>query len=221
MYKIIALSLSLIITTQIFAQSCGEEGQSMGILSQEDLNNWEYTGCKNFKGSISMQSFSSEGAPITDLRVLESLESIGGNLSIHRNDSLSKIQFLSKLKEIGGYLHIANNAMIEEISLEALEMVGKEIDISENAALVKLDGGNSLKNVGELRILSNKNLERISGFQALQHVGGDFSISANSRLRECSNFSHIDSIFGKMLFTGNLEIRELELLDSVLFIHWF
>lgn len=126
-----------------------------------------------------------KGADITDLSKLADLREVTKNLEIiDSNTSLVSIEGLNSLQKVGGNLWIRRNQLLESVEpLQSLTEVGGNMYFYENDAITSLEGFNSLVEVGDMFIgdrdgdtTDGEGNPLLSDFCALQNL---FSIASN------------------------------------------
>jgi hypothetical protein len=113
------------------------------------------------------------GSSLTSLVGLESLRTIGGNLTVSGNPNLLRLSgsALSNLETVGGKIDINGNDALTSADLPSL-ISARSIYISSNLALVSLKGFDHLVTLDSLRVSYNPNLTSIQAFKNLTRVGG-------------------------------------------------
>ncbi|MCB0841583.1 MAG: hypothetical protein KDD99_33180, partial [Bacteroidetes bacterium] len=146
------LILSLLLTVS-FSLSAQVYSGNIYLNSQADVDAFSYTEVTGFLAII--------GTDINHLDGLSSLTSIGGDLIIYENPSLTNINGLSALTSVGKTLEIVGNASLLNIDgLSSLVSVGAELPaiyganfallIISNPLLTDLDGLSSLSALNEI-----------------------------------------------------------------------
>ncbi len=149
---------------------------------------------------------------LTDLKGLESLECIDGDLWIENNSYLTSLEGLDSLTVVK-HLYIFDNAILPDLSgLDELKTVSGVVSIENNASLVSLSGLDSLVSAGYLGVVRNNTLNSLF-MDSLCHVSDLFLIRANANL--CTPLAHDlkdqvlncpgGGIDGGILIDGNLE----------------
>ena len=135
-----------------------------GFYSQDDINNFSqaFPGCNELNGNVSIQ-----GNDIINLDGLSQINSIGGNLEIRDNSSLTSLTGLDNLTSIGGNLDIQNSHALTNLTgLEGLAAIGGTLRIggsftwSGNLALTSLAGLDNIAagSITKLTIANNNSL---------------------------------------------------------------
>ena len=119
---------------------------------------------------------------------------ITGNLTIGRHSSnITHLDSLYFLTEIGGYIYLQRNRMLESIV-----------------------GFDSLTNIGGgLFITENRSLRKVHAFLALRKIGGGYQISNNANLEVITGLPVLDTILGRFSILGGASARGHTSLDSL------
>lgn len=210
--KTLILSTALLLTINIFAQSCLPEG--IVFSSQADIDNFQtnYPGCTEIEGNVEIA-----GNDIINLDGLNVLTSVLGNLWIHDNDLLSNLSGLDNIISVGGYLKIGwNLTMISLSGLNNISSIGDYLNIENNEGLVEISDLNNLNSIGgNLIIYTNATLTSIAGLSNLSSIGGNVSFPGNAALINLSGLEGITSIPGELLLQYNTSLTSLTGLDNV------
>ena len=118
------------------------------------------------------------GAPLS-LGALRSLEVITGDLVVGPTVALEELSVL-ELREIGGTLQVASNAMLRGLFLPRLERAGR-VAIEANAALATVSLPRLETVTGSLLVTEDGSLELLT-LSALRRVGKDLVITDNPKL---------------------------------------
>lgn len=178
---------------------------SVTLNSQFEVNNFgiNNSGCTQISGNLLIN-----GVDITDLTPLSNLTSVSGNVQLWGNSTLTSLQGLHNITNIGGILDLEgfNFPLMNLNGLSSLQTVGGMVSIQSFPSLVSVQGlsnlvsvgGNfliqnntnsdftsislsNLESVGIFNIRNNNNLTTIE-FSSLESVGGDFHLVGNSTL---------------------------------------
>ncbi|MEL6639251.1 MAG: hypothetical protein AAFR05_21045, partial [Bacteroidota bacterium] len=146
--------LTFLSLPSIWAQSCFPEG--LELKSQEEIDNFGslYPTCRTIEGNLRIES--DENTPIVNLRGLNQLEAVGGNLMILLNDSL---------RDLSG--------------LEHIRTIGDELLISSNSSLTSIESLSGLEAVEDLVIVRNMILPSIAAFGNIQTLNNTLYIEGN------------------------------------------
>ncbi|MDP3444048.1 MAG: hypothetical protein Q8T08_14425, partial [Ignavibacteria bacterium] len=143
----------------VVSQSCLPDG--ITFTNQAAIDNFQtnFPDCNEIEGNVLI-----EGTSINNLNGLSVLASIGGDLVISGNDSLTSLSGIDNLASIGGNLNIAYNALTNIEGLDNLISIGGDLIIARNNALTSLSGINNLASIGgDLDITWNDALTSITG----------------------------------------------------------
>lgn len=149
------------------------------LLTQKDVDAFAAKKINVVEGNFILGSNSkSENDPITSLKSLETLESVGLNIIVRNNVKFTTFGDLKNLKSVGGLCVGTATVMAElgnriELSLPALTSATNIIVNTDSIADIKLP---KLASVGTVNI--NTRLPREIDFSALEVVNGDFYLSA-------------------------------------------
>lgn len=146
----------VLLASRVFAQSCLPDG--IDFTNQDQINNFQadYPGCSQIEGNVEIS-----GADITNLDGLYVLNNIGGYLYITNNAILENVSGLSSLNYVGGSLLISTNANLDNLAgLEGLAEVLGDVFISNNMTLKDITALANINasNVLNLRITGNPEL---------------------------------------------------------------
>jgi len=118
---------------------------------------------------------------IPNIAALDSLTTVGGNLTISNGDALTSMTGLNNVTAVGGNLVITNDILTSLEGLNSLR-TAKEVRIT-SAALTSLTGLDSLESVEkDFKIEGNENLTSLDGVEALTSVGEQIYITSNPAL---------------------------------------
>ncbi len=147
---------------------------------------------------------------------LPAIDSVGNNILIRNNESLTSISGFGDLIGAGNIL-IHGNAQLPQIAaFNALESIDGNLSISNNTALNQLDAFHNLISIGGyLRIAGNANLNTIDGLGQLINLGDYLRIENNPSLTSISDFENLEQIGGKLLISGNPALENLQGLQNI------
>ena len=245
-------------------QSCLPEG--IIFTTQEEIDNFQinHPGCTEIEGDVTINGdditnleglsvltafggnvligddeYPYNGNPILEnLTGLDNLASIGGDLSIGFNDTLSILTGLENLVSIGGNLVINGNAALTSLTaLEGLITLPGDLTISGNGILVNLTGLDNITsiagdlNIGALGVMSgylgNSSLINLTGLNNLNSIAGDLYIGGNDVLENLAGLESLTSILGNLKFgigcgggsdIGNPSLESLAGVNNLTFI---
>ncbi|QMW04931.1 cellulose binding domain-containing protein [Spirosoma foliorum] len=168
-------------------------------------------GCVNFPGRLTIK-----GDDITDLRPLAKLQTVGSDLQIVSNGTLTSLQGLGSLTRVYN-LVIDNNAQLTSLaSLTALTQTGNYLEITNNGSLTSLQGLESLTRVGHsVLITNNTKLTNLAGLTALTQIGFDLQIEDNRALTSLQGLGRLTSIPGNLSISDNAQLTSLASLTAL------
>jgi len=178
---------------------------------------------------------------LTNLRGLDNLTQVGGNLRIVSNPTLTSIASLSGVTQVGFSLHIWTNAQLTNLTglnkltsvnsdiiidgnpvlndltaLGALTQTGGNLQIINNNQLPNLTGLGGLTNVGKSqRIANNPALTSIAGLSALTQTGADLEIMNNPRLTNLTGLEKINRVGGSLRISDNVTLTSIASLSAL------
>jgi len=193
------------------SQPCLPDGIQFTKQSQIDSFPIIYPYCTEIEGSVSIEGFN-----IQNLLGLNSIQSIGGQLSIHANYNLESLNGLNNLQTIAGNLLIRSNFAITNLNgLENLSTVLGDIWLYNNT-LQTLDGLSHLDSIGgTCRIVQSIELQDIHGIGNLKFIGGSLEILGNDSLADLQGFESLKVIGGHLEIYYNEKLVSLNGLDNV------
>ena len=126
----------------------------------------------SFAGTSITGSLTIQGSDIIDLTPLSTLTSVGGDLYVYNNDTLTNLDGLSNFTSVGGWLSVYNNDALTNLDgLGNLTSVGGYLWVASNLVLTNLDGLGNLTSVGSLSVGGNAALTNLDGLGNLTSVG--------------------------------------------------
>jgi len=150
------------------------------------------------------------------------LESVGGNIYIHDNDSLMDISFMGNFDTIHGSISIGNNDILPNFNgLEHIKCIEGGAYIANNDMLVTMAGFDSLTTVGEYLTIGhtdfggNESLVSLAGLNNLKSVGTHLMISRNPYLVNLTALMGLESIGGDIDMYHNIGLTSLSGLDNI------
>jgi len=139
---------------------------------------------------------------LTRIEGFDALTSIGADLSIYQQASLTSIDFPSLVAVDG--LSINNNASLTSIALPSLRSAGS-LNLRNVDSLPSLDGLSGLLSVsGRLDIAYNDALGDVDGLDALTSVGDDLHIVSNATLSNLDGLSSLVSVGSDVAIEDNV-----------------
>jgi len=155
-------------------------------------------------------------AALTSLRGLDSLTSIGRDLSLFNNASLTSLNGLNNLISIGELYVSYCTSLTSLSSLERLTTVGNNLFIDNIPALTSLSGLDSLNFVGgTLLLYRNVELKNVDALGNLTSVGGVLDLGYNDALTSLGGLSNLTSVGGGLSVYYNSSLTSLSGLDNM------
>lgn len=208
------LEILLLFTIPIinYSQPCLPNGIVFTNQNQIDYFKINYPNCTEIIGLVYII-----GADIANLDSLNQITSIGTDLHIKFNPSLTNINGLYNLQNIGNGVLINDNPLLVNLSgLNSLINVGGYLEIQSNQSLINLFGLDSLTSIGaDLKIFGNNSLTNLNGLNALESVGWYMIIGCNSLLNNLIGLNNLDSIGEWFQLLGNSSVYDLVGLENL------
>ncbi len=210
----------------LFAQtedSCLPEG--ITFTTQEEINNFQinYPNCNEIEGDITIGDWLQ--SDIKNLNGLSVLTSLGGDLIIVDNDSLTNLLGLENITFIGGDLTIWQNDSLTSLTgLDNLTSIEGSCKVGGNQGLFSLSGLEGLSSLGGdleigfqtgMVVWGNWSLTSLEGISNLATLGGNLSIRGNIYLPSLTGLGNITSISGTLWIDDNWALSNLTGLDNL------
>ena len=215
---LLLIPLTFSIYSKITAQPCFTNGITFS--TQESIDNFqsEYPSCTKIEGDVTIS-----GSDITNLIGLNSLDSIGGDLTIIDNPVLDSLKGLEGIPSLSWNLTIENNAALT--SLKGLDSVSSvhRLKIINNDSLTSLSGLDNLNVISLLMTISdNDALTSLNGLNNLSHIPVAYnacglSISNNASLVNLNGLENLSSVGGSFNISGNSSLISLDGIDSLIY----
>ena len=136
-----------------------------------------------------------------DLRILDQLQSIGGDLKIRSNDYLTSLNGLEQLTTIGGNFDInGNDALINLEGSNNITSLGGTVIIERNFSLKTISGFNNIQSIKELLISQTGGIESLTGFNSLTHIDDNLHFANTTTPGIVIDAFHSLETIGKGLF---------------------
>jgi len=153
-------------------------------------------GCERVRNSLN-GVFDPE---LDDLSFAAPLRRLDGGLGLRENP-LTSLRGLERLESIGLGLGVTDIAELRDATgLNNLRLVEGPIIFGDNPQLTSLTGLERLERVGSLRIVRNPVLDDLDGLSGLRRVDGDVQIIDNPGLTQ----EEIDELLGHVEVTGRV-----------------
>lgn len=147
---------------------------------------------------------------LTDLKGLNNLTAVGGEILLHQNDLLTNLGGLNNLITVGGHFRIKRNDNLSSlVGLSKLEEVGGTLNILVNKGLINLNGLSNLHTVESLAIDENVSLYSLDGLKNLNTIEEFFKISFNWTLHNLDGLSNLQTINAHtIIIHANFELTD-------------
>ncbi|RLD53162.1 MAG: hypothetical protein DRJ05_16810, partial [Bacteroidetes bacterium] len=153
---------------------------------------------------------------LVDLEELGNLIYIAGNLDIGINASMTSLNGLESITNIGGSVEIYENALSSIDGLQGIASTGENLVLSGISDIVDLSSLNSDLSIGaNITISSNPNLLNLEGLENINHINGTLSIENNLSLISLSGIGYWVSIGENLSIAHNPELANLQGLNYV------
>lgn len=224
-FKIGALNFidSLLMAPGQHYTSCLPEGITFS--TQEEIDNFQinYPNCDEIEGNVTIGDWlQSDIKTLNGLNVLKSLGgdliilgndsltsliglgnviSVGGDLTVWDNDSLNSLAGLDNLASIEGNCKIGgNNDLDSLLSLEGLTFIGGDLEIGFQTGMV---------------IWGNFSLTSLEGLNNLTSIGGSLKVRGNISLANLMGLNNLTSIGGEVFIDYNDSLISLTGLENI------
>ena len=146
-----------------------------------------------------------EGLIVTDnpvlasLQGLDSLQFVGGGLSLIFNEALTSFDHLGNLTRVRGSVDLISHPMLVGLAgLQRLERIGGYLEIGGNPLISDLRGLEALSTVdADLIVWFNDGLTSLDGLQGLEVVGGPLTIDRNPLLPQDQVQAFVDGLIAR------------------------
>ena len=160
-----------------------------GFSMSECSNLIEFIGFENIELIPGNFSIKECGQTPQNLNGFESVNFIGGDLTIDENTGMTSLEGLNQLKTLGGDLKIEDNPILTDLNaLSNLMSINGRIDISDNQELQSIEGLASATSInGSITIKNNESLMSLSGLDNINATTiTDLMLSDCAFLSNCS-----------------------------------
>ena len=178
-------------------------------------------------GNFMIGTFNNGNAGLDSIADFSSLGSIGGNLDIRNNSSLTYTGNFPVLKSIGGrYLLGNNDALLVAEGFPMLDTLS-EIFIINNRKLERLGEYNSLRHIKTNYIIGdgyragrfNPSLVDLGSFPQLRTIGNHYQVfNSDSLVSIADNFPFLERIGGNFEIAGNEKLETIDFSSSLQFV---
>ncbi|MFC1609614.1 hypothetical protein ACFL6C_01520 [Myxococcota bacterium] len=109
---------------------CPRFERDISISEASDLDEFAGLSCFDITGVLTIHSHT-----MTHVDALAGLESVRGDILVHRNDFLENLHGLANLEHVRNTLEITNNPSLTSLGLSSLFFVGDNLTITNNSVL--------------------------------------------------------------------------------------
>lgn len=135
------------------------------------------------------------GPAMRELRGLEELETIGGDLNVN-SQGLESLDGFDSLREIGGYLRIKESQKLKSTGdFPKLEKV-RRIEMSDNFELNEIGDFPRLEELEAISIQGTRSLESLDGFVAVKRLEGGLGLRNNRELKRLDGLPKLGEVGG-------------------------
>ncbi len=226
--------ISLTTTAFVKAQSCLPNGIVFSSQQQIDDFAINYPGCTEVLGAVIIQSsninnlnglsqltlisgsvlriFNSHN--LTNLTGLNNLQSVAFSLDIQNNNSLTSLEGLDGLTNVGT-LRITNNDNLESFNgLNNLTTVSSQLQIISNNSISSFQGFDNLESAYTIYIENNASLINFSGLNNLTNIGYSIYIAICNSLESLHGLESLTSIKSVSLNNNN-QLSDINALENI------
>ena len=120
-----------------------------------------------------------------DVRALDTVTHILGDLIIHNTTSLDSLDGFHNLLRVDGEIRITLNGFLDNlVGFEKLNHIGKGLIIRYNNTLDSIQGFDSIQYLPKIDLFGNNDLVSIKGFGKVTSIG-ELEIKNNEMLNNC------------------------------------
>lgn len=192
----------LTLPTPALAVDCSTMSFSPASQAEVDTFQTDYGPCDRLTGSLTVQGL----ADVTNLDGLDGLETVLGHVLLANNPQLVDTRGLFHLREVGTFLKIDANPLLEEFFGGHLASVGALI-LSNNASLTRFTGLDTLTSAGEVYITDNPAMWSLNGFYGLRSAER-VSLSGSPLITRLDELGNLEAV-------GYLTIMNMDGLSSL------
>ncbi|MFK5855094.1 MAG: T9SS type A sorting domain-containing protein [Bacteroidota bacterium] len=202
-----------LIQTKVSSQSCLPDGITFNSQAEIDSFQVNYPNCSDIEGSVTIS-----GDDITNLVGLNSLNSIGGGLTIEQNPILSNLTGLDNLESINMSLVLDENESLTTLTgLNSLTYIGGLLVLNENSMLSSIAMLNKVTFIGgQITVWNNEALLNFTGLENITTISGSVDIVGNSSLLSLSGFNNLAFISHYLRIKENFSLIDITNLDNLI-----
>ncbi|MCD4731507.1 MAG: hypothetical protein K8R74_12960, partial [Bacteroidales bacterium] len=195
----------------VFSQSCLPEGIIFIKQSQIDSFQINYPNCTKIEGFVDIT-----GDDISNLKGLEVLTYIGGNVCIEKINTLLSLTGLHNITAIGGGLNIYEVPRLLNLKgLNKLSSIGGALTLNIPDDPTDLSGLGNLNTVGDSVLIRTRSLKNLTGLNNLTSIGGTLRIEDCYSLTNLSALANLNYIGGDFWAEDNVVMVNLTGLNNL------
>ncbi|MDF1697010.1 MAG: T9SS type A sorting domain-containing protein [Saprospiraceae bacterium] len=202
----LVLIFTVLTTNSLYSQSCLPDG--LRIWNTADINEFlqEYPDCTCILGDLYIRGNYSNSNP-GPLAGLIQLQKVVGNVTLeYINNGAEQLKYLDSIRYIGGNLTIQSIQSKNEMQIfHALKEIGgnffiRSVYYNDSNFNYATEFGNSFPNlkrvIGDFRV--EEFMKNLTGLNQLTYVGGDFDLNYLSGVTNVDRYSSLDTIGGDL-----------------------
>ena len=198
----LCFALTFLLLPPALAVGCSTMSFSPASQAEIDTFQTDYGPCDRLTGSLTVEGLQD----VTNLDGLEGLETVLGHVLLAGNPQLVDTRGLFFLREVGTFLKIDANPLLEEFFGGNLTAIGSLI-LSNNASLTRFTGLDTLTSAGEVYITDNPAMWSLNGFYGLR-TAERVSLSGNPLINRLDELGNLEAV-------GYLTISDMDGLSSL------
>jgi len=166
------------------------------------------------EGYTEINGFLKFGPEIENVRKLQGLQIIQGDLDLRFLKNLTTLEGLDDLVFVGEDLTIAYCDVLDDLTaLGNIQEVVNYFSIHSNVSLTELPSFTEFKKTTGLEITSNNSLISINGFNSLEELD-NLVISSNSELKSIISLNNIESLIS-LAIIDNFSLEQLDSFNNL------
>ncbi|MCO6488329.1 MAG: T9SS type A sorting domain-containing protein [Phaeodactylibacter sp.] len=152
----------------------------------------------------------------TDLRGLENIDTLYGNLAIRNANALRSLEGLDNLRWVGGDFWITDNESLPDLQgLAALRVIRGDVVVRENDVLASFEGLSQLEEIGgTMEIRESPALISFRGMEQVQRIGR-IELYAGNGFKNFEGLSALETIDSDLFITNNDDLENFVGLSSL------
>ncbi len=196
-HNLLKVSLILLLPAWLSAQVCS----TTTLTTQTEVNNFT---CTSVIGDLIIEDDNDGVDDIVDLDPIwvngmqaGNNSTVSGNVIVQNCNSLTTLQGLDGILEIGGNYRIVNNGALNIYFTLGLLSIGGDLIYENNGSITVLDHYPNLTTIGNnFYIRNNPSLTTFNTFESLTEIGGQFRLDDNDALTDFTVLNSVQTIGG-------------------------